>query len=128
MPFRCAVASLSRDEPLLGTASTVRSFLLVENPGPWGIDALRDARMPEAVKAGLRVRSRAAGVRTLLVRGHRGTGVRPGIQVFAAYADPVTPWLETATLAAPEALLDLDLGALGRGRSPGLTPTDEPVF
>ena len=25
-------------------------------------------------------------------------------------------------------LLDLDLEALGRGRSPGLTPTDEPVF
>ena len=30
--------------------------------------------------------------------------------------------METSTLAAPEVLLDLDLDALGRGESPGLTP------
>jgi hypothetical protein len=128
MSFRCAAASLGRDEPLLGTASTVRAFLLVENPGPWGTDALRDVRLPDEVKDGLRTRSSAAGVRTLLVRRHRGAVPGPGIRVFAAYADPVAPWMETTTLAAPEVLLDLDLDALGRGESPGLTPTDEPVF
>ena len=128
MAFRCAAASLARDEPSVGTASTVRAFLLVENAGPWGTDALRDARLPDEVKDGLRTRASAAGVRTLLVRRHRGAPTGPGLRVFAAYADAAAPWMETATLAAPEVLLDLDLDALGRGRSPGLTPTDEPVF
>jgi hypothetical protein len=128
MAFRCAVASLDRAEPSIGTASTVRAFLLVENPGPWGTDALRDARLPDALKEGLRLRSASARVRVLLVRRHGGAPSGPGIRVFAAYADAVAPWMETATLAAPELLLDLDLEALGSGRSPGLTPTDEPVF
>ncbi|QWZ08237.1 hypothetical protein KRR39_23450 [Nocardioides panacis] len=128
MAFRCAAASLARDEPAVGTASTVRAFLLVENAGPWGTEALRDARLPAEVKDGLQARSAATGVRALLVRRHGGAPTGPGIRVFAAYADPAAPWMETATLAAPEVLLDLDLEALGRGRSPGLTPTDEPVF
>ena len=128
MAYRCAVASLQRGEPAVGTASTVRAFLLVENAGPWGVDALRDARLPEAVKAGLRARATRARVRVLLVRRHRGAPSGPGLRVFAAWADAESPWLETTTVEGPEALLDLDLEALGRGRSPGLTPTDRPVF
>lgn len=126
MAFRCAAASAARDEPLVGSASTVRAFLLVENAGPWGVDALRDVRLPDEVKLALQSRSRAAGVRTLLVRRHRGGG--SGLRVFAAWVDPVDPWLETALLKIPEDLLDLDIAALGRGRSPGLTRTDEPLF
>jgi len=126
--FRCSAAALSRAEPLTGTASQVRAYLLVENPGPWGTEALRDVRLPDEVRQGLREHSAAAGVRTLLVRRHAGADPAPGIRVFAAWADPDDPWLETSTLAAPEVLLDLDLDALGRGESPGLTPAPEPVL
>jgi hypothetical protein len=127
MAYRCAAASLTRDEPLFGTASTVRAFLLIENAGPWGADALRDSRLPDEVKQGLRDRCRSARVRPLLVRRHRSRK-HTGIRVFAAYADPVAPWLETTTVRTAEDLLDLDLAALGRGASPGLTPSDEPLF
>jgi hypothetical protein len=126
--FRCAVASLARDEPLAGTASTVRAFLLVEHPGPWGVDVLRDARMDPEVRAGLRERASRAGVRVLLVRRHAGSSSAGPRRVFAAYADPERPWLETTTVATQEALLDLDLEALGRGQSLGLSRTTEPVF
>ena len=44
--FRCSAAALDRGDSIAGTASTVRSFLLVENPGPWGVDAVRDSRLP----------------------------------------------------------------------------------
>jgi hypothetical protein len=128
MPFRCSAASLARDEPLLGTASTVRPFLLVENSGPWGVEALRDARMAEEVKRGLRGLATRTGVRVLLVRRHRGAAAGPVLRVFAAYADPVAPWMETTTVASPEELLGLDLDALGRGESPGLTPVEGSVF
>jgi hypothetical protein len=128
MSARCAAASLERAEPVGGTASTVRAFLLVEHAGPWGVEVLRDSRLPERVKDGLRSRAVAARVRVLLIRRHRGAPTGPGLRVFAAYADPVSPWLETTTVAGAEELLDLDLEALGGGRSPGLTPTRRPVF
>lgn len=128
MTETCAAASLARNEPAIGSASTVRAFLLVENAGPWGVDALRDARLPEAVKAGLRAGAARSGVRVLLVRRHRGAASGPGLRVFAAWADAESPWLESTTIDEPEALLDLDIEALGRGRSPGLTRTERPVF
>jgi hypothetical protein len=126
--FRCAAESGLRGDELAGTASTVRPFLLVENPGPWGVDAARDNRLPPAVKQGLAAAAGAAGVRLNLVRRHRRPAPRHGFRVFAAYADPARPWLETAVLDEPEALLDLDLAALGAGRSPGLEPTDESLL
>ncbi|HYO38915.1 MAG TPA: sucrase ferredoxin [Nocardioidaceae bacterium] len=128
MRFRCAAASLGREEPATGTASTVRAFLLVENAGPWGVDALVDARMPQQVKEALAALAAASGVRVLLVRRHAGAPSGPGLRVFAAYADPSAPWLESSTVSTPADLLRLDLPALGRGESPGLTPDPEPVF
>jgi hypothetical protein len=128
MPFRCAAASLARNEPRVGTASTVRTFLLVENAGPWGSDALRDSRLPDEVKAGLRQVTARTGIRVLLIRRHRRIAAGPGVRVFAVRADPVSPWLETTTVATPELLLDLDFEALAAGRSPGLTPADGPLF
>lgn len=125
-PFRCAVSSSGRPDDLAGTASTVRAFLLVEEPGPWGVDALRDSRL--AVGAALSQAARAARVRPLLIRRHGRSSVSRGRRVFAAYADPVRPWLESTVVERPEDLLDLDLVALGRGESPGLTRTDTPVI
>jgi hypothetical protein len=129
--FRCALASLGRQDPLAGTASTVRAYLLVEDQGPWGVDALRDSRVPADVLAELRRRTTAARVRPLLVRRPLRADRPPvggPVRVFAAYVDPVRPWLETATLSRVESVLDLDIEALGRGSSPGLTPSEEPLF
>jgi hypothetical protein len=128
--FRCAAASLGREEPLAGTASTVRAFLLLENNGPWGVEALRDARLPDGLGDELEQRARAARVRVLLIRrpGRRAPGQAiSGTRVFAAYADHHRPWLETTVLDDVHRVHDLDVEALGAGRSPGLTPHAEPV-
>ena len=66
--FRCATASRARGDELAGTASTVRSYLLLEHPGPWGTDALRDARLPDGLGAHLEEQARRHRVRVLLVR------------------------------------------------------------
>ena len=127
-PFRCTAAGDLRGDPLAGTASTVRAFLLVENPGPWGIDALTDNRLPRAVKAGLASAARAARVRVNLIRRHHRPAPRTRFRVYAAWAGPDRPWLETAVLDTADQLLDLDLDALGAGRSPGLEPTTEQLL
>lgn len=124
--FRCSAASEGLGEPVAGSASTVRAFLLVEAPGPWGVDALRHSRLPTEVKqrlAGLP----HEGVRPLLVRGHGGAR-RPTTRVFAAYVHGERPWVQTALLDDPRALVDLDLAGLSEGRQPGLEPHEEPLF
>ncbi|GAA2139155.1 sucrase ferredoxin [Nocardioides koreensis] len=126
--FRCASASLLRDEPVGGTASTVRAFLLLEHPGPWGVDALLDARLPDGLGARLRAAAAEAGVRVLLVRrsGARPTGDDPWI--FAAHADPHRPRLEGGRVSDLAEALDLDLAGLRAGRPSGLPAYDGSVL
>lgn len=126
--FRCAVASRERGDDLAGTASTVRSFLLVEHPGPWGADALRDARLPDGVGAHLREQSGRHRVRVLLVRrpGRRATG--DDARVFACRAAGADSWAETVLLPRLDDLRDLDLAPLGAGRSLGLEPHAAPLL
>ena len=63
--MRCAPASLERLEPQAGTASTIRSFLLVQCEGPWGADVPLDSRVPAGVKSWLSVQR---DWRTLFIR------------------------------------------------------------
>ncbi len=114
---------------MAGTASTVRSFLLVEHSGPWGEEALRDARMPEGIGPELRERAAATRTKVLLIRRpSKAARTHAGVRVFAAYAHHAEPWLETTVLDDLHGVHDLDLEALAAGRSPGLTPHSEPVL
>jgi hypothetical protein len=125
--FRCSAQSAALAEPMAGTASTVRAFLLLEVPGPWGVNALRDGRLPGELSSELQRRCDGLGVRPLLVRRHGRTRTR-STRCFGAYADPQHPWMEATTLDRPDEVLDLALDRLGRGDSMGLDPHPEPVF
>jgi hypothetical protein len=129
MPFRCAAASEARRESMTATASTVRSFLLVEHPGPWGVDALRDARMPAGIGPELRARAGAGGTKVLLIRRPAGASKdTAGVRVFAAWTHHAEPWLETTVLDDLREVHDLDLEALAAGRSLGLTAHPDRVL
>jgi hypothetical protein len=65
---RCSLRSLAAGEPLAGTASTIRHWLLIEHPGPWGRDGLLDARLPTGLGRELRDLERRTGARVLLIR------------------------------------------------------------
>jgi hypothetical protein len=126
-PQRCSTMSLSRDEAMSGTASTVRSWLLLEHAGPWGRDALVDARLPGGLGPELRRRTRRAAVRAILIRRiHR----RPaeGAMCFVVRSGPDEPWVERVRLPSIGDALTLDLDALGRGDRLGLEPSPDPLF
>ena len=88
--FRCSIASLDDDEPIVGTAPTDAEVLLVESPGPWGRDAVTDNRLPEAVREHLG----SVDMKVFLLRRSDGSA-GPGTRVFHARAT------ETATTSAP---------------------------
>ena len=114
---------------MAGTASTVRSWLLLEDAGPWGRDALRDARLPERVGLELLRRCRAAGVRPLLIRRATPDATpSQGLTCFAIRSGPEAPWIERASLANVRDALDLDLPALGGGIRPGFEAVEGALF
>ncbi len=126
-PFRCSTRSLALGEEMTGTASHVHRWLLVEHPGPWGRNALADSRLPPAVCLRLRDFT-LAGVRCLLIRRHGRTPPGGGTRVVVASTAPGDTWMEGADLAGPEALLDIEVEGLRRGRRPGLVPMTDPVY
>ena len=67
-PDRCSVRALDRGDSPVATASPAQRWLLIEQPGPWGADALTQSRFDPAVAPRLAHRARAEGVRVLLVR------------------------------------------------------------
>jgi hypothetical protein len=111
---------------MAGTASTVRSWLLLEHAGPWGVDAFVNGRLPEGFGADLSTRCRSARVRPLLIR-RVGANVATGA-CFVMRSGPEAPWIERTTLGSIDRALDLDLDALGRGERLGLEEVTDPLF
>jgi hypothetical protein len=126
--FRCAAESLLRDESLSGTATHVRTWLLLEHVGPWGNDALLDARLPDGLGPALKQQARDHRAKILLIRRFNSKPDGEGLRVYAAHADPTHPRLESGNVTDPRELLDLDLGAFRAGGSSGLAPYDGSIF
>jgi hypothetical protein len=65
---RCSVQALLRGDSGVATAPPARRWLLVEQPGPWGRDALLESRFDRRVASRLAARARELGMRIQLVR------------------------------------------------------------
>ncbi|MER5598758.1 sucrase ferredoxin [Streptomyces sp. NPDC002265] len=114
----CATVSGDLDEPVSGTAATARTWLLLEQPGPWGVKALTSSHLDPVLGRALEAAADGTGVRIALIRRpgpHADFGTRRVRKVYAAHTTPGNVWLHSATTAAPERLLDLDFAALGQG-------------
>ena len=121
--FRCSAASLLDEETMAGTAPTESTWLLVEYAGPWGRKAVAESRLPDDVRTFL---GALEGVRVQLIRRHGGVS-GPGVRVFVVQmGDPDGPRVWTSVLDRAEALLDLDVAALGTGA--GLAAHDAPLW
>ena len=125
--FRCAAAAAAIDEPRYATASTVRRWVLIEQAGPWGVNALRESRLPAATAEALIDLGKRLAARILLIRRTAGRS-SDDHRVYVAHSGPRSRWLESFTLATPHAVLDLDLDPLRRGVSVGGRPVDDPLL
>jgi hypothetical protein len=122
LAHRCAQESAARGEPLAGTASRVRRWLVVEQPGAWGDDALAHSRLDADVGRALAGTARAARVRVLLARRPGWGGAGETRRVFLAHSGSGSRWLRQVDLPMDDeaALLGLDMGALARPEPPGV--------
>ena len=115
----CSALSRELGESLHATATFVTSWLLVEDPGPWGRKALRESGLPAGLGEELERRGKEAGVRVGLVRRFgrdRGFQTR---RVLVASSRPGSSFLEVGGVDDPRELLSLDLAGVGRGEPTG---------
>lgn len=130
--LRCSAAAESIGEPVAGTAATARSWLCLEQPGPWGRDALSASHLDHGVAQELTRLTAGTGVRIVLIRrpGSHPDRHRPVPRhVYLAHTTPGNMWLERAMVQDPKELLDLDFVRAGAG-TPGLlgTATRDPML
>ena len=112
----CSALSEALDEPLAGTAARASSWLCLEQPGPWGRDAVLQSHLDSEVGAALSARAEAAGVRVQLIRGpgRHPDADRPR-RVYLAHTRPERSWLRTRAVNDPAELLELDFDRIARG-------------
>jgi hypothetical protein len=124
----CATLSRALDEPLYGTASVVRGWVLLEQPGPWGREAVTESRLEPTVAAALDRAAEAAHLRLLLIR-RSGRGASQPHACFVAHTSQAGRWLERRRLDDPAELLELDMAAVVAGKRPHFgEAVDEPVY
>lgn len=113
---------------MFATASTVRHWLLIEQPGAWGADALMQSGIPERVGSGLADLARTSGARPLLIRRPFG-GEATDRSAFLVATLPGDRRVERVRFSDPEELLTLDLDEFTSGaRSVGEPVGDELVL
>ena len=125
--FSCALASAAAGEPLYATASQVRRWILVEQPGPWGVDAVLRSGLPLEIATRLRAIARAQRARLLLVRRHgRSVPSRRSCLVVVSTAD--IRFVERFTFDDPGELLEIDWAPLRLLEPVGGEPVTEPQY
>ncbi len=125
--LRCSEAAAGVGEPLSGSAPVASCWVIIEQPGPWGRQALLDSRLPNEVGQSLATATAGTGTQVLLAR-HPDRPDRPDQpdphdapaerRVWIAHTAPGDCWVRTGTVADPRDLLRLDFAALGQGTMP----------
>jgi hypothetical protein len=119
---RCATVSRDLAEPPAATASIARTWLLLEQPGPWGAKAFSSSHLDPQVGRTLEQAAGGTGVRLALIRrpGRHSDSHRPDRRrVFAAHTVPGAGWVREAVIGDPAELLGLDFAGLGGGSHGG---------
>jgi len=128
----CATLSRALSEPLYGTASRVRGWVLLEQPGPWGREAVTESRLDPALARALDRAAAAAHLRLLLIRRPGRAADRPAgrpYACFVAHTSRGRRWLERRRLDDPAELLELDMAKVVAGERPGFgEAVAEPVY
>lgn len=124
----CAVLARGFQEGLAGTAPEAQGWLLIEQPGAWGPDALLESDLDQGVAVALAEAVADLPVRIQIIRR---PGARRGVRraAFLVHSGPGRSWARRLAITDPDELLDLDLDALVTGEEPDVgEPEPSPIL
>ncbi|MEX2553716.1 MAG: sucrase ferredoxin [Actinomycetota bacterium] len=122
----CSSIARSAGEPLYGTAPVAQSWILLEQPGPWGPDALFESNLDPRFSGELTKRTTRLGCRVMLIRRRSGRYESSEVTCFLAASGAAGVWMEKIRLGNPSDLLDCELESVLHPEPPGIgTRADE---
>ncbi|MFI5505020.1 Sucrase ferredoxin-like protein [Corynebacterium kutscheri] len=110
-------------EPLVGTAKTGTTYVLVEHPGPWSKDILDGGTFSPELTAELK---KLPGLYLIRKPGRIGRMRRELKRAYLIFSE--LGIAETLSVRSYEDLLTLDLTGPGRNNMRGATKLDEPIL
>lgn len=116
----CSTRSQLADEPLLGTATYARAWIVLEQPGPWGRKALTQSHLDPALGAELDKNATDAIAKVALVRRpgrHADTNDARSFRLWVASTRPGRTWLLGGWITDPNLLRALDWAAVADGNA-----------
>jgi len=122
--FRCAAAALRRGDPLVGSAPPARTWLLLEHPGPWRVDAVAGSGIDSGVLGSLTSAAGRRGARILLIRRPGRVSASPKKRWFLVGPDGTrsAEWASDRDLLHAVAALDDPAREPGRPAAPVAQP------
>jgi hypothetical protein len=123
----CSQLSLAVSEQRFATASRGTLWLLLEHPGPWGLQPPHDTMLPEPAKRYLlRILQEFPSSRVLLIKRERRTAAP--LAFFVAVACEREPALYAFTLSSDDELPGIDVAVLATGQHLHATNGERALF
>ena len=132
MSIDCSSAAREVGEPLAGTAPVATCWILIEQPGPWGKNALLDARLEPGVGELIKGRAECTGVSILLVRHPDRldpASTNAGKNVWVVHTSPGATRMRHGIMHDVSVIADWDFSELAAGALPPFgVSTSEPLL
>lgn len=122
-PSACSLSTAAVGEPAYGSAAPARVWVALEQPGPWGREALEQSHLDAELGRSLRADVSTAGGRMALLRApRRHPDLKPRPEPFVAIACAIEDhtWLLTGHVDTSESLRHMDFRALAQGDLDGV--------
>lgn len=120
MTLACSAQSLAVEEPLAGTAPVVSCYIVIEQPGAWGREALLDSHFPQELGKELLSKTMGTHVKFLLAR-HADRLERDGHadhHVWIAHTSPGLRGMRHGIVSDLNTIADWDFAAIAAGSLP----------
>lgn len=125
---RCSAEAITREEPLFATASLVSAWMLFEQPGAWGPDAVTESAFPARARP-IVAAARRLGIRVLLIRRRTAEDHPLVCYLVSSGDDQRPPSMVSAPYSDPSQLAGLDIAGLGEGQMPEFGQTvEDPIY
>jgi hypothetical protein len=120
MEQACSALAEELDEPLHGTAPVSPAWLLLEQPGAWGAEALEQSGLDPKVAGELKRLGDSHGFKILLIRRSPGRYQSESRTCLLARAARSETWMRRISFADPTELLDLDFSLFQQPTAPAI--------
>jgi Sucrase/ferredoxin-like len=125
----CSDLSRALAEPLCGTASRVRAWLLIEQPGEWGRDAVLSGTLGPKLGRRLKEGTAPHGIRVVALRKPGGRVASDPPACYLAFSGMDDRWVLRLDIGSVHDLLDIDFAPIASGERPLFgTEHEKPVY